>query len=155
MFGFNSKQDDIDSVANNISAIVSLPLTSVKNWNNGTIPNSIISDNYVLGYHFSIAAKLYSIFIKNTSLKEGLDGFEDQMHVVHKAIAIAFEINMQDVESKLKPLMTAEVRNPDFMNGIDDVENDLEKWLNTNTIKEVTNIFLKRLHSRGLLDKFL
>jgi|LWDU01.1.fsa_nt_gi hypothetical protein len=155
MFGFNSKQDDIDSVANNISAIVSLPLTSVKNWNNGTIPNFITSDNYVLGYHFSIAAKLYHMFIQNTSLKEGLDGYDDQMPVMIKTIAIAFGINIQDVESKLMPLMTAEVRNPDFMNGIDDAENDFEKWLNTNTIKEVTNIFLKRLHSRGLLDKFL
>ena len=102
MFGFG-KQKRMQGLWEDIAGKLHNVLPFPRYLNDGHVPESLKNNNYVLGYHFGLCLNLYTESVK------GRTNLEEQGFVLMNALAIALEMDAQEVFQRLDPLMA----NPD------------------------------------------
>ena len=82
-----------------------------RHMNDGQVPESLKKNHYVLGYHSGLCLNLYIESVR------GRTETKEQGFVLMNALAIALEVDAQEVGQRLEPLMA----NPDgeFTRGFD------------------------------------
>ena len=111
MFGFGQK-DRMKNLWEDIGTQLQNILAFPRQMNRGHVPESLKSNNYVIGYHFMMCMNLYIRAVK------GKSNTEEQGFVLMNALAMALGMGATEVGNMLDPLMA----NPDseFTKGTED-----------------------------------